>query len=119
MLLNHIAIICSSEAGIEFYKKLGFKEESREDRKYDYLVYMSNGMVTLEIYVDKNHPARMTNPEALGLRHLGFEVEKIKEFSEKWKAELKEDKKGRFCFIYDPDGLPIEIRERVLKAPKI
>lgn len=119
MLLNHIAIICSSETGIEFYKKLGFEEESRENRGYDQVVYMSDGLTTLEIYVDGAHPARMNNPEALGLRHLSFEVEKIEEFGSKWGAEVKTDKRGKFLFIYDPDGLPIEIKERVPRAPKI
>lgn len=111
MLLNHISIIVSSEKNIEFYKKLGFKVQSREDRGYDVLFYLFDGLNVLEIYVDSSHPFRVKNPEALGLRHLCFEVEKIEEFSKKWNVELKEDHKGKFCFIYDLDGLPFEIRE--------
>lgn len=118
MLLDHIAIIVSSESGIKFYKELGFEVKSIEDRGYDKLAYMSDGMTTLEIYVDGSHPKRMTKPEALGLRHLGFVVEKIEEFGRKWGVEIKSDKRGKFLFIYDPDGLPIEIRERVPSAPK-
>lgn len=114
LLLNHISLIVSSNKGIEFYKSLGFEIQSQEDRGYDQLVYMSNGMTVLEIYVDPTHPKRLTKPEALGLRHLGFECENIEKFG----VEIKTDKKGRFCFLYDPDGLPIEIRERVLEAPK-
>ena len=114
MLLNHIAIIVSSEDGIDFYKSLGFKEESREIRKesHDELVYLSDGLVTLEIYKDSTHPKRVTNPEAYGLRHLCFQVEKLE-------GEYKVDKKGKFKFIYDPDGLPIEIREIKPESPKI
>ena len=106
LILNHIAIIVSSEDGIDFYKSLGFKEESREIRKesHDELIYLSDGLVTLEIYKDSTHPKRVTNPEAYGLRHLCFQVEKLE-------GEYKVDKKGKFKFIYDPDGLPIEIRE--------
>lgn len=106
MILNHIAIIVSSEEGIDFYKSLGFSEISREIRPtcHDELIYLSDGSVTLEIYKDPTHPKRITNPEAYGLRHLCFQVEKLE-------GECKEDKKGRFKFIYDPDGLPIEIRE--------
>lgn len=106
-ILNHIAIIVSSEDGIDFYKKLGFEEKSREIRNnenHDELIYLSNGMTTLEIYKDPTHPKRITNPEAYGLRHLCFQVENIGE-------DFKVDKKGKFKFIYDPDGLPIEIRE--------
>lgn len=114
MLLDHIAIICSSEESISFYSKLGFEVKSFEDRKYDKLIYLSDGMTTLELYVDWRHPARVNNPEALGLRHLGFECEDIERFG----VEVKVDKKGKFCFIYDPDGLPIEIRERVPMAPE-
>ncbi len=113
MLLNHIAIIVSSEEGVAFYKSLGFKELSREIRKgnHDELLYLSDGSLTLEIYKDPTHPKRVTNPEAYGLRHLGFQVEDIGE-------DYKLDKNGnKFKFIYDPDGLPIEIREVKPKAP--
>lgn len=114
MLLNHIAIIVSSEAGVEFYKELGFEVISEEDRGYDKLVYMSDGLTTLEVYIDTKHPKRITAPEALGLRHLGFSVENIEKFG----VEVKTDNRGKFLFIYDPDGLPIEIRERVPSAPE-
>lgn len=114
-ILNHIAIIVSSEKGIKFYKQLGFDELSREIRNnenHDELIYLSNGLVTLEIYKDSTHPKRVTNPEAYGLRHLCFQVEKLE-------GEYKVDKKGKFKFIYDPDGLPIEIREIKPESPKI
>lgn len=114
MLLDHIAIICSTDASIDFYKSLGFEVKFIEDRGYDKLVYMSDGMTTLEIYVDAKHPERVTKPEALGLRHLGFAVENIEKFG----VEVKEDKRGRFCFLYDPDGLPIEIRKRKPITPE-
>lgn len=112
MLLNHIAIIVSSEAGVNFYKSLGFEEKSREVRldNHDELIYLCNGVITLEIYKDSTHPKRITNPEAYGLRHLCFQVENIG-------TDYKTDKNGKFKFIYDPDGLPIEIREVKPKAP--
>ena len=113
MILNHIAIIVSSEKGIDFYKSLGFKEISREIRNnenHDELIYLSDGLNTLEIYKDSTHPKRLSNPEAYGLRHLCFEVEDLGN-------EFKVDKKGKFKFIYDPDGLPIELREIKPKTP--
>ena len=114
MVLNHIAIIVSTEDGIDFYKSFGFNEISRKIRNnenHDELVYLSNGLVTLEIYKDPTHPKRLSNPEAYGLRHLCFQVDDIGE-------DYKEDEKGKFKFIYDPDGLPIEIREVKSEAPK-
>ncbi len=113
LLLDHIAIIVSSEAGVSFYKSLGFEEKNREVRpeSHDELIYLTNGLVTLEIYKDPTHPKRVNNPEAYGLRHLCFRVESIGE-------DYKTDKKGKFKFIYDPDGLPIEIRECKPKAPE-
>lgn len=112
MLLNHIAIISSTIESIKFYESLGFEVQSFIDRGYDKLYYLNDGMTTLEIYVDSTHPKRLTNPEALGLRHLGLECENIEIFN----VEIKEDRKGRFCFLYDPDGLPIEIRESIPKS---
>lgn len=47
---------------------------------------------------------KITNPEAYGLRHLCFNVEDIGD-------DYKIDAKGKFKFITDPDGLPIELRE--------
>ena len=75
--LHHTAIIVSSEVGVDFYKGLGFVEENRIDRGYDQIVWMNGYGEKLEIFIDSTHPARMTNPEALGLRHLAFEVDDV------------------------------------------
>ena len=107
MQLNHIAIIVSSEEGVKFYKNLGFEEISRIERPscHDELIYLSGNDMVLELYKDPTHPKRVSNPEAYGLRHLCFTVEHIE-------GECKTDTQGRFTYIYDPDGLPIEIREK-------
>lgn len=75
--LHHTAIIVSSEAGVDFYKELGFAEENRVDRGYDQIVWINGYGEKLELFIDNTHPARMTNPEALGLRHLAFEVDDV------------------------------------------
>jgi len=119
MILNHIAIIVSSEAGIEFYKQFGFKEISRQVRleQHDSIVYMEGSNSTLKIFIDGTHPARMTNPEALGLRHLCFQTENFDKF--KFGEPVRINHEGeRFSFINDPDGLPIEIREFKPHVPK-
>lgn len=113
--LHHIAIIVSSESGVEFYKFLGFDEESRIDRGYDKIVFLVGYGVKLEIFIDNTHPSRVTNPEALGLRHLAFEaddVDYVWRNVKKYNPEpirIKENGKKVF-FVKDPDGLPIEIR---------
>ncbi len=114
--LHHTAIIVSSESGVEFYKTLGFTEENRIDRGYDQIVWMNGYDERIEIFIDSTHPARVTNPEALGLRHLAIEVddvdsewEKLKQFNPE-PIRMKDDGKKVF-FVKDPDGLPIEIRD--------
>lgn len=113
--LHHVAIIVSSESGVDFYKALGFKEENRIERGYDQIVWLIGYGEKLELFIDETHPARITNPEALGLRHLAFEVDDV---NEEWERLIqfnpepirtKDDGKKVF-FIKDPDGMPIEIR---------
>ena len=113
--LHHIAVIVSSEDGIDFYKTLGFKEESRVDRGYDQIVFLSGYGEKIEIFIDGSHPLRVTNPEALGLRHLAFEVDdvdgewnRLRKYSPE-PIRVENDGKKVF-FVKDPDGLPIEIR---------
>ena len=120
---HHIAIICSDYAKAkEFYMdKLGFRlvrEVWRED-KQDYLRMIQFGDTTLELFIVPDAPKRVTNPEAMGLRHLAFHVEDV-EAGEKWLNSLgietepiREDKVngGRFLFFKDSDGLPLELHE--------
>lgn len=113
--LNHIALIVSSEISVDFYKQLGFSEERRVDRGYDQIVWLCGFGETLEIFIDGTHPKRVDKPEALGLRHLAFEVDDIDSAWEQLKQFNPEpiknfEKNIRGFFIKDPDGLPIEIR---------
>lgn len=112
--LDHIAIIVSDETNLRFYEKLGFKETNRISRSYDTVVFMENAGVVLEVFIDPQHPARVTEPEALGLRHVAFIVDDLNEMVEQMDCEpIRTDWFGRrFTFIKDPDGLPIEIKEK-------
>ena len=122
--IHHIAIIVSDyEASKDFYvNKLGFqiiRENYRPERNDWKLDLRVNEATELEIFGVKNPPARVTRPEAAGLRHLAFFTDNIEETV----AELKE--KGvvtepirvdefsgkKFTFFADPDGLPIELHE--------
>ena len=122
--IHHIAVICSDkDAALGFYhQKLGFpvvRENYRPDWKDWKIDLKINDFTELELFIIGNRPARVTNPEAYGLRHLAFKVESVADIV----AELEE--KGIPCepirtdtytgkamtFFRDPDGLPIEIHE--------
>ena len=114
MELDHIALIVSKEDNLSFYENLGFKEKNRIERGYDTVVFMENNSIVLEIFIDSNHPARVTNPEAMGLRHIAFVVESLEEVMRDVECEeIRTDWFGRrFTFIKDPDGQPIELKEK-------
>ena len=116
--LDHIALIVSSEKEISFYEKLGFEVTERIERNYDEIVFMKSENLVLEIFVDKNHPERLSTPEARGLRHLALKVRNLEETIEELKQKgiktepVKMDWFGRrFTFVKDPDGQPIELKE--------
>ena len=79
MELDHIALIVSKEENLSFYKKLGFIEKNRIERGYDTVVFTECDGLLLEVFIDPNHPARVSGPEALGLRHIAFVVESLEE----------------------------------------
>ena len=120
---HHIAIICSDyRRSMDFYvTKLGFsvvREVWREERQ-DYLTMLQSGDVVLELFTKPDAPRRVTDPEALGLRHLAFWVENV-ETEAAWLESLgievepiREDRVngGRMTFFRDPDGLPLELHE--------
>ena len=120
---HHIAIICSDYRRCrDFYvEKLGFsvvREVWREERK-DYLPMLQNGDVTLELFTKTDAPARPTQPEALGLRHLAFHVENVEEAAAWLHARGVETEPirtdpvngGQMTFFRDPDDLPLELHE--------
>ena len=114
MEFDHIALIVSKEENLAFYEKLGFKEKNRIERGYDTVVFMECDGLLLEIFIDPNHPARVSGPEALGLRHIAFVVESLEEAMSVVKCEeIRTDWFGRrFTFTKDPDGQPIELKEK-------
>ncbi|MGN7938836.1 SMU1112c/YaeR family gloxylase I-like metalloprotein [Virgibacillus sp. 6R] len=122
--IHHIAIICSNyEISKAFYTEiLGLRilnEVYREERHSYKLDLMVNDVYQIELFSFPNPPKRPTQPEAVGLRHLAFEVsaieEAVKELASKGvevepiRIDPLTDKK--FTFFQDPDGLPIELYE--------
>ena len=114
MELDHIALIVSKEENLSFYEKLGFIEKNRIERGYDTVVFMECDGLLLEVFIDPNHPARVSGPEALGLRHIAFVVESLEEVMRDVECEeIRTDWFGRrFTFTKDPDGQPIELKEK-------
>ena len=120
---HHIAVISTDyEKAREFYiDKLGFElfREVYRPEQNDYLRMLRQGDTVIELFIKPNAPQRITNPEALGLRHLAFHVADI-EPAVAWlnglgieTEPIREDKVngGRFTFFKDPDGLPLELHE--------
>ena len=120
---HHVAIICSDyRRSREFYvDKLGFEVVRvvwREDRQ-DYLTMLRSGEVVLELFTKPTAPQRPTQPEALGLRHLAFQVENVVETAAWLNSRGIETEPirtdtingGRMTFFKDPDGLPLELHE--------
>lgn len=122
--VHHIAIICSDyERSKTFYTQvLGLAvvaEHYRPERKSWKLDLAMDDNYVIELFSFPNAPARVTRPEACGLRHLAFAVdnlgEAIAELTNKGviiePIRVDEYTGKRFTFFADPDGLPLELYE--------
>lgn len=122
--IHHIAIICSDyERSKRFYTQvLGLEilsEHFREARNSWKLDLALNGRYVIELFSFPDPPARVSRPEARGLRHLAFRVANVERAAEVLKKEgvavepvrVDEFTGKRFTFFSDPDGLPLEFYE--------
>jgi glyoxylase I family protein len=122
--VHHIAIICSNyELSKQFYTQiLGFtviKETFRAERNSYKLDLALNDLYMIELFSFPNPPARPSQPESTGLRHLAFSVSDIEiainelalkgVICEPIRVDHLTNK--RFTFFSDPDGLPLELYE--------
>lgn len=114
--VDHIGIQISKEEHLKFYEKLGFKEIKRNERKdKDLIVFMEGYGEIIEFFIGSNHPKRLSNPEAFGMKHLALTVDSVVDTLK----ELEINEHGpiftfddvHVCFFNDPDGLPIELHE--------
>ena len=122
--IHHVAVICSNyKVSKKFYvETLGLRmvaENYRQDRQsYKLDLELPDGG-RLELFSFPAAPARLSHPEARGLRHLAFAVDNIF----KYKSHLEErgvvvedvrvdEYTGKkFTFFADPDDLPLELYE--------
>ena len=121
--IHHVAIIVSDyEKTRKFYVEqleLPIIRENYRKERNDYKLDLKVGNIELEIFGVENPPARVTQPEACGLRHLAFKVDDIEE-AVKWlnskgiqtePIRMDEYTQKRMTFFRDPDNLPLEIHE--------
>lgn len=123
--VHHIAIIASDYArSLDFYTGvlgLSIISENYRPERDSYKTDLAlNGNYIIELFSFPNPPARLSHPEATGLRHLAFEVDDINKAVEELDdkgiehEQLRTDEYTgkRFVFFQDPDGLPIEFYEK-------
>lgn len=123
--IHHVAIICSDyKVSKHFYTQImGFTilaEHYRKERDSYKLDLAVNNSYAIELFSFPSPPARVSHPEAAGLRHIAFEVNDMSATLE-WlnqnditaeSIRIDEFTGKRFTFISDPDGLPIEFYEK-------
>lgn len=122
--IHHIAVICSDyEKSKDFYTRIlglnPIREVYRQERDSYKLDLEVNGDYQIELFSFPNPPKRPSYPEAAGLRHLAFEVDRIEEAVQELTSQgiavepIRIDSltERKFTFFSDPDGLPIELYE--------
>ena len=123
--IHHVAIICSDyQVSKRFYTELlGLKvlaenyRAGRDSWKLDLSLPSGN---QIELFSFPNPPARPSQPEAQGLRHLAFVVDNVAEFAAYLTAQgvavepirIDEYTGKAFTFFQDPDGLPLELYQQ-------
>ena len=119
--VHHIAIMGSDyEKSKKFYvDTLGFsvlRENYRAERG-DWKIDLKMGDMELELFIVPDRPARPSDPEAYGLRHLCFHVEDVEQTVRELESKgiacepIRFDTYTNkyFTFFADPDGLPLEL----------
>lgn len=123
--IHHIALIVSDyEKSKHFYMEiLGLQilnETFRAERNSYKLDLALDGVYIIELFSFPDYAQRPSYPEALGLRHLAFEVDDIEQASAELQAKniptdpirIDEITGKKFFFFSDPDGLPLELYEK-------
>lgn len=120
--VHHVAVICSDYARSKrFYTEtLGLRiiRETYREARHSYKLDLEiPGGVQIELFSFPGAPARLSYPEAQGLRHLAFSVKdvgacikRLTQAGVSVEPVRVDELTGRpFTFFADPDGLPIEL----------
>ena len=127
MKIHHIAIsVKDSENSVKFYKNyFGFQEVNRFTKHgwEGSAIILKLGNLQFEIFQFQNQIEKKDNLsdlKVIGLKHIGIQVESVKEKYKELKnkgVDIDEPIKGTtcawFCFLRDPDGIPIELYEPI------
>jgi glyoxylase I family protein len=125
--IHHAAIICSNyQKSKHFYVSIlgltiiaeNYRKE-RDSYKLD-LSLPDGGQI--ELFSFPHSPDRPSYPEALGLRHLAFNVESVSTVKDSLESQgievepirVDEYTNKKFTFFSDPDGLPLELYEQAV-----
>lgn len=125
MKIHHIALsVKNLEKSTRFYKDIfGFDEVKKFEKKDlgGKAVLLKLGDTRLELweFVEQiENKDDFSNLNILGMKHFSIEVDGIDQKYRELKSkniEITEPKLGasgaRYCFLKDPDGLPIELYE--------
>lgn len=122
--IHHVAIIASDYQKSKYFYtnilQLPIIAETYRQERDSYKLDLLLGPNQIELFSFPNPPARPNSPEAVGLRHLAFQVHDIDAVIAHLEANdvpcepirIDEFTNKRFTFFQDPDGLPLEIYER-------
>ena len=122
--IHHIAIICADYAvSKQFYTEvLGLEiiAETYSKERDSFKLDLKLGDAQIELFSFPDSPARLSRPEAQGLRHLAFATDDIDRSVEILQANkinveairVDEITGKRFTFFADPDNLPLELYEK-------
>ncbi|MFM2475974.1 VOC family protein [Celerinatantimonas sp. MCCC 1A17872] len=121
---HHVAIICSDYQRSKYFyhQLLGLEiihEHYRHERDSYKLDLALPGGGQIELFSFPNPPARVSHPEASGLRHLAFSVHSLEPVIAHLEANniaveavrIDPITNQRFTFFKDPDDLPLELYE--------
>ena len=122
--VNHIAVIAGDlDRSLRFYTEvLSFtvlRHVYREERRSHKVDLALDGTYLIELFTFPDAPPRPSYPEAKGLRHLAFSVERLDDCIRELEAKgvqvepVRTDPYTgcRCTFFADPDGLPLELVE--------
>ena len=124
--IHHVAIICSDyQKSKYFYTSiLGMEVIAENYRKplglYKLDLKLPNGG-QIELFSFPKAPNRPSYPEALGLRHLAFNVESLEGVRDYLVSKgievdpirINDYTRKKYTFFNDPDELPLEVYEQV------